>query len=179
MWGEPTATADPTPVGGATLEIRLTLRYMTKRQIDIGPFSLLGRTVAVAQALANPSRLRLAALLADGELCVCQAVAILEQAASTISAHLSELKRAGLVQERREGKLVFHRWSDDKPIRALLKDVVARCAADPVVVEDRAIAARLRKVDVGVLCAASLDLAAVGIRIGSSKTSPDTASARA
>lgn len=152
---------------------------MAKRRIEPDPFSPLGRTVDVAQALAHPSRLRLVALLGEGELCVCQTVAILEQAASTISAHLSELKRAGLVQERREGKLVFHRWSDDKPIRALLKDVVARCAADPVVVEDRAIAARLRKVDVGVLCAASLDLAAVGIRIGRPKSSPVAAPARA
>lgn len=151
---------------------------MTKRQVEIGPFSPLRRTVAVAQALAHPSRLRLVALLGEGELCVCQTVAILEQAASTISAHLSELKRTGLVQERREGKLVFHRWSDDKVTRALLADVVARCAADPVVVEDRAIAARLRQVDVGVLCAASLDLAAVGIRIAKSKPSPVTDSAR-
>lgn len=152
---------------------------MTKRRIEIGPFSPLGRTVDVAQALAHPSRLRLLALLEAGELCVCQTVAVLEQAASTISAHLSELKRAGLVQERREGKLVFHRWSDDKVTRALLADIVARCAADPVVVEDRRIAARLRRVDVAVLCAASLDLAAVGIRVGKSKSTPALVPARA
>jgi DNA-binding transcriptional ArsR family regulator len=110
--------------------------------------------------------LRLLALLEGGELCVCQTVAVLEQAASTVSGHLSELKRAGLVQERREGKLVFHRWADDRATRALLKDVVGRCATDPVVTEDRALVERLRQVDVAVLCAADLDLAAVGVRSG-------------
>lgn len=132
----------------------------------------------VGRALAHPSRLRLLALLQTGELCVCQAVAILEQAASTVSGHLSELKRAGLVQERREGKLVFHRWADDRPTRAFLKDVVARFAADPVVAEDLLLVDRLRKIDVGVLCAADLDLMAIGVRVGRTPTRPAAARAK-
>lgn len=105
-------------------------------------------------------------------MCVCQTVAILEQAASTISAHLSELRRAGLVQERREAKLVFYRWAEDPSTRSLLRDVVARLGADPVILEDRTLGERLRGVAVEVLCAAGLDLEAVGVRLGESAEAP-------
>ena len=119
--------------------------------------------VDVGRALAHPTRVRLLALLAGGELCVCQTVAILEQAASTISEHLSDLKRAGLVQERRAGKLVFYRLADDHTLRAYAKGVVDRVADDPVIARDRALVARLRKIDVADLCAADLDLEALGV----------------
>lgn len=152
---------------------------MTKRRIEIGPFSPLGRTVDVAQALAHPSRLRLLALLRRASSASARRWRSSSRRPRRSRRTFRKLKRAGLVQERREGKLVFHRWSDDKVTRALLADVVARCAADPVVVEDRRIAARLRRVDVAVLCAASLDLAAVGIRVGKSKSTPALVPARA
>ncbi len=151
---------------------------MTNRRIEIGAFSPLGLMTVVGRALAHPSRLRLLALLQAGELCVCQTVAILEQAASTVSGHLSELKRAGLVKERREGKLVFHRWADERSTRAFLKGVVARFAADPVVAEDLLLVERLRSIDVGVLCAADLDLQAIGVRIGRTPTRPAVARAK-
>jgi len=152
---------------------------MTNRRIDIGPFSPLGRMTDVGRALGHPSRLRLLALLQRGELCVCQTVAVLAQAASTISAHLSELKRAGLIQERREGKLVFHRWADERTTRTFLKGVVARFAADPVVAEDLLLVERLRSIDVGVLCAADLDLIAIGVRTGQARAYARPAGTRA
>lgn len=98
-------------------------------------------------------------------MCVCQTVAILGQATSSISGHLAELRRAGLLQERREGKLVFYRWTDDRSTRDLLRDIAARLAADPVISEDRRLGERLREVSVSDLCAADLDLEAVGVRI--------------
>jgi DNA-binding transcriptional ArsR family regulator len=145
---------------------------MANRRIEVGPFSPLARMVDVGRALAHPTRVRLLALLAEGELCVCQTVAVLEQAASTISEHLSDLKRAGLVQERREGKLVFYRLADDRALRAHAKGVIARVADDPVVARDRDLVARLRKVDVAVLCAAELDLAAVGVDLPAPPAAP-------
>jgi DNA-binding transcriptional ArsR family regulator len=137
---------------------------MANRRIDAGPFSPLSRLVDVGRALAHPSRLRLLALLDSGELCVCQCVAVLGQAASTISGHLSELRRAGLVQERRDGKLVFYRRAEDPETASLASEFVARLAGEPLIAEDRALARRLRKVDVAALCAADLDLVALGLR---------------
>lgn len=120
----------------------------------------------VGRALAHPTRLRLLALLQSGEMCVCQTLAIVGQAASTISGHLSELRRAGLIQERREGKLVFYRWAEDGSTRNFLQDVAARLGADPVIADDRILSERLREIPIGELCAADLDLEAVGVRTG-------------
>ena len=64
--------------------------------------SNLDSAVAIARALGHPARLRTVAVLRSGELCVCQVTEVLKLAPSTVSAHLKELKRAGLIVERKE-----------------------------------------------------------------------------
>lgn len=118
----------------------------------------------LAKGLAHPTRLRLLGMLANGELCVCQMTAVLDLAPSTISQHLSVLGHGGLVLERKEGRLVFYRLSPHGPAAALLPPLLALIADDSTARGDRATVARLRKVPVSRLCAADLDLAAVGIR---------------
>lgn len=117
-----------------------------------------------AKGLAHPARLRLLAMLADGELCVCQMTAVLELAPSTVSQHLSVLSRGGLVTERKEGKLVFYRLREDGLASTLAPAPLAGLATDPVVRADRAVVARLRRVSIAALCAAELDLVAIGVR---------------
>ncbi|HEX6813833.1 MAG TPA: metalloregulator ArsR/SmtB family transcription factor [Planctomycetota bacterium] len=63
---------------------------------------------ATLKLLSDPVRLRLCALLAGGELAVQEIVAITSLQQSRISNHLSLLKRAGLVRDRREGTWSFH-----------------------------------------------------------------------
>lgn len=58
--------------------------------------------------LSDPVRLRLCALLSRSELAVQEIVAITGLQQSRISNHLSLLKRAGLVRDRREGAWSFH-----------------------------------------------------------------------
>ena len=58
----------------------------------------LPAVVDAVKALAHPGRLRILAMLRGGDLCVCQLTAVLELAASTVSSHLSDLRRAGLVE---------------------------------------------------------------------------------
>ena len=53
------------------------------------------------KALGHPVRLRILGLLEGGELCVCRVVAVLQLANSTVSAHLRELRRLGLIDEFR------------------------------------------------------------------------------
>ena len=117
-----------------------------------------------AKGLAHPARLRLLAMLAGGELCVCQMTAVLELAPSTVSQHLSVLSRGGLVTERKEGKLVFYRLREDGLAATLAPALLAGLAPDPVVKADRAVVARLRRVSIAALCAAELDLVAIGVR---------------
>lgn len=136
---------------------------MTKRFRSGGP-APLAQVTAGAKALAHPARLRLLAMLADGELCVCQMTALVELAPSTVSQHLSVLARGGWIRERREGKLVFYRLDGEGSGEALLPPLLAALGNDPQVRADRAAAARLRLVDVAVLCAADLDLVALGVR---------------
>jgi ArsR family transcriptional regulator, arsenate/arsenite/antimonite-responsive transcriptional repressor len=65
-------------------------------------------------ALSDESRLRLVFALRQGELCVCQLIALLGLAPSTVSKHLSMLRDAGLVNARKEGRWVYYRLSARK-----------------------------------------------------------------
>jgi DNA-binding transcriptional ArsR family regulator len=124
----------------------------------------LARSVEAHKALAHPVRQRLVAMLGGGELCVCQMTVVLELAASTVSAHLAELKRAGLLVETKSGRFVSYRWSAEPGAAAQLADVVARIGRDPQVAADAKLVRSLRRVDVEALCRVDLDLSRVGIR---------------
>jgi DNA-binding transcriptional ArsR family regulator len=138
-------------------------RHMTKRPHP--PGADLDRLVESAKGLAHAGRLRLLAMLAGGELCVCQMTAVLALAPSTVSQHLSVLSRGGLVGERKAGKLVFYRLRDDGAAAAVLPPLLGLLASDPTVRSDRSVLTRLRRVPIATLCAAELDLVAIGVRI--------------
>lgn len=135
---------------------------MTKRKRGREP--AVDALVELAKGLAHPARLRLLGMLASGELCVCQLTAVLELAASTVSQHLAVLERGGLVGERKEGKLVFYRLREGPAAADFLEPLLARLAGDPRIRADRALVARLRRVPIARLCAAELDLVAIGVR---------------
>jgi len=59
--------------------------------------------------LSDPSRLRMLLLLEREELSVAELQAILSMGQSSISTHLSQLRQAGLVEDRRTGKNVLYR----------------------------------------------------------------------
>lgn len=61
------------------------------------------------RAVAEPTRLRLLALCAHGELTVSELVGILGQSQPRVSRHLKLLTEAGLLERIREGSWVFHR----------------------------------------------------------------------
>ena len=66
-------------------------------------------TVKLFAALADPTRLRLLNLMDGREVCVCYFVEILKQGQPKISRHLAYLRRAGIVEARREGKWMHYR----------------------------------------------------------------------
>ncbi|HXJ79763.1 MAG TPA: metalloregulator ArsR/SmtB family transcription factor [Candidatus Methylomirabilis sp.] len=59
-------------------------------------------------ALSDETRLRLIALLGNGEQCVCDLTDALQAAQSRLSFHLKVLKDAGLVTDRRDGRWVYY-----------------------------------------------------------------------
>jgi ArsR family transcriptional regulator len=60
--------------------------------------------VKILRVVADPNRLRILLLLRGEELSVAELQEILAMGQSTISTHLSQLKQAGLVEDRRTGK---------------------------------------------------------------------------
>ena len=75
--------------------------------------------VKILRVVADPSRLRILLLLQDEELSVAELQEILAMGQSTISTHLSQLKQAGLVEDRRTGKNNLYRAPRDNGASAL------------------------------------------------------------
>jgi SAM-dependent methyltransferase/biotin operon repressor len=67
--------------------------------------------VKTLRVVADPNRLRILLLLKDEELSVAELQEVLVMGQSTISTHLSQLKQAGLVEDRRTGKNNLYRLS--------------------------------------------------------------------
>ena len=117
----------------------------------------LPRLVSLHKALAHPVRVRVLAMLRSGELCVCQLNAVIGVAASTLSAHLAELKRAGLVAERKSGRWVHYRLAPEGPAEAALGALWPALADDPVVAEDARLLERVTELPVEAICQPGFD----------------------
>ena len=63
----------------------------------------------IAKAMAHPSRLLMLEAMEEKERCVCELTELVGADQSTVSKHLSVLKQAGLVEDRKEGVMVFYR----------------------------------------------------------------------
>lgn len=106
---------------------------------------------SVMKAAADPTRVRILKMLEGGELCVCQIIAVLALSPSTVSKHLSLLKSAGLVNDRKDKKWVHYsldRENDNAYVAGILRELSAWLERDPVIVRDRARLGVARK-DVG------------------------------
>lgn len=71
--------------------------------------STLQRRADIIKALGHPSRLAMVEALADGEMCVCHLQELVGSDMSTVSKHLSLLKHAGIVSDRKQGLWVYYR----------------------------------------------------------------------
>jgi len=114
--------------------------------------SNLDTTVAAARALGHPARLRTIAMLRSGELCVCQITEVLQLAPSTVSAHLKDLKRAGLVSEQKVGKWVYFDLIDDEGTRSWIEVALSGLVHDPQIEADDRLVDELRRLPVEDLC---------------------------
>lgn len=75
----------------------------------------------IYKALSDEARLRILNLLHDGELCVCHIMDILNMGQSKVSRHLTYLKNAGLVHNRRKGLWVYYSLSKNKSYVPMLR----------------------------------------------------------
>lgn len=121
--------------------------------------SNLDAAIAATRALGHPARMRTAAMLRTGELCLCQITEVLSLAPSTVSLHIKELKRAGLVSERKDGRWVYFSLSDDEHARRWLETTLAAVDGDPELERDAHRIADLRRLPVADLCSLGYDAA--------------------
>jgi DNA-binding transcriptional ArsR family regulator len=101
---------------------RLRKKRLAPEQADLA--------AAKARALADPTRLMLAAaLLETSELCVCDLAWIAERSQTLVSHHVRALRTHGIVRSRREGKMVMYSLTEEG--RKLLASVLPAPAALP------------------------------------------------
>lgn len=68
---------------------------------------------AAAAALADPTRLAVAAALFDEpELCGCDLAWVIERSPALVSHHVKVLREAGLLESERDGRMVMHTLSE-------------------------------------------------------------------
>jgi ArsR family transcriptional regulator, arsenate/arsenite/antimonite-responsive transcriptional repressor len=91
------------------------------------------------RALADRTRLRLLHLMGADEVCVCFFVEILKTNQPKISRHLAYLRRAGIVDARRDGQWMHYRISEPRDTHAarVLHDVMSWLNNDPEMQRDR------------------------------------------
>jgi ArsR family transcriptional regulator len=91
------------------------------------------------RALADKTRLRLLNLIGADEVCVCYFVEVLKTHQPKISRHLAYLRKAGIVNARREGKWMHYRIIEpgDAQAAAVLKNIRQWLAQDREMQRDR------------------------------------------
>ena len=110
----------------------------------------MASTINFLKLLADPTRLRLLLLLEEDELSVAELQKILGMGQSRISSHLAQLKRAGVVEDRRSGKNVYYGLTakeERNPARAKVSELIRVLAREmPETQRDRtALQLTLRK----------------------------------
>ncbi|MFZ0488079.1 MAG: metalloregulator ArsR/SmtB family transcription factor, partial [Arenicellales bacterium] len=95
------------------------------------------------RAAAEPTRLRVLAILAENELTVSELTQILGQSQPRVSRHLKILCNAGLLERFREGSWAFYRLADSGPAAE-----VARALLPLIPGDDPAVTSDVRRVEV-------------------------------
>lgn len=89
----------------------------------------IARAVEIAGLLSNPTRLRIVTALGPSrddegiELCVCDLASVAATSETHTSHNLRALRLAGVVTQRRDGRLVYYRLADDPVVRGMVAAV--------------------------------------------------------
>jgi ArsR family transcriptional regulator len=102
--------------------------------------SIMKHLAQTIKALSDPIRLRIVLLLqSEGELCVCDLMAVLKLPQSTVSRHLAYLKRSCWVDTRREGVWMYYQLSRESCTicKKLLTTLKQHASGLPEAIADR------------------------------------------
>ena len=97
----------------------------------------MNELVAIFKALSDETRLRIIKLLEKGELCVCDITAALNMAQPKVPFHLSTLKDAGLLKDRKQGKWTHYSLNEKDLFRRMLILSACERMQDSTIAGDR------------------------------------------
>jgi ArsR family transcriptional regulator len=80
----------------------------------------MNKILPIFKALSDETRLRILALLKEGELCVCDIAETLKMTQPNISFHLGMLREAGLIKDKKSGRWIHYSLDDSDIFRRFL-----------------------------------------------------------
>jgi ArsR family transcriptional regulator len=89
---------------------------MTTQSDNLIPFEALEQAAQTLRVLCHPHRLAICDLLAHQRVSVAQVAEHLNLPSNVVSQHLSGMKAHGLLTSEREGKTVYYRVHDPRPL---------------------------------------------------------------
>lgn len=113
---------------------------------------MLKEKTKLFKALSDPNRLRILKMLQTKPLCVCEIREVLQLANSTVSKHLSILRDAGFIVEKKEGKWVNYNINHhpaDSRISAILSSLDFWISDEDSIIADKQ---KVRNIDRHELC---------------------------
>jgi ArsR family transcriptional regulator len=103
----------------------------------------------IFKALSEPNRLRILKMLEKKPLCVCEITEALQLATSTVSKHLSILRDAGFIIDKKDGKWVNYTLQPENKAALLLSIISEWLESNETIIKDTE---QLRTLDRANLC---------------------------
>ena len=85
--------------------------------LELSPDEKISR---IFRAISSPARVQILTAIGKGEACVCHLEALLDMRQAYISQQLMELRDAGLLDTRRDGRYIFYRLTEPRLIDMLI-----------------------------------------------------------
>lgn len=92
--------------------------------------------VEMIKAVADKNRMRIMLMLSVRPMCVCEMDSVLGIALSTISAHLKQMRSAGVIKSEKDGRWVIYHLADNPLVQSIVKDIKSELADDKEVKAD-------------------------------------------
>ena len=94
------------------------------------------KTISILKALSDMNRLRIALMLRQRPLCVCELDQLLDISYPTVSANLRVLKNAEIIDYKKDGKWVIYHLTKDSKINKLLNVLSDQITDKEIVLND-------------------------------------------
>ena len=102
--------------------------------------NIMDSEVKYFKALTDKNRIRILKMLESKPLCVCEITSVLDISTSTVSSHLTFLKEAGYIADRKDGKWVEYslkRSSENPVLHQLLAMIPGWMNNEPNIISDK------------------------------------------